>query len=68
MRRLHDYLDYYIIRAVCTDGTVFDGRPINVDYADENESGEDEIAIETDSGRIYGLKESEIARIEIVKE
>jgi len=68
MRKLHDYLDYYLIRAVCTDGVAFEGRPINVDYADENESGEDEIAIETESGRIIGLRESEIAYIEVIKE
>ncbi len=68
MRRLHDWLDYSSIRAVCIDGKVVEGCPIVVNYADENESGEDEIAIETASGRIIGLKESEIARIEVIRE
>jgi len=67
MIKLHDYLDYFLIRAVCTEGVTFEGRPINVDYADENESGEDEIANETLSSGIVGLKESEIAQIEAIK-
>lgn len=68
MKRLYDYLNYYIIRVICTDGVAFESRPINVDYADENESGEDEIAIETRPGYIVGLRESEISHIEVVKE
>lgn len=41
-----------MIRAVCTDGTAFDGVPITIDYADETDSGEDEIAIEMKNGSI----------------
>ena len=68
MKRLHDYLDFHIIRAILKNGHTYTGRPIVVNYAEDNESGEDEIAIETRPGRIVGLRESEIARIEIVEE
>ena len=53
---------------ICRSGRCFTGSPISVEYSDESESGEDEINIETKSGCIVGLKESEIAYIKILEE
>ena len=66
-KRLHDWLDYNRIKITCTDGDIFEGLPINVDYADETESGEDEICIETDKNNFVGIKESEIKQIDIIE-
>ena len=68
MKRLHEYLDFYLICAICKDGSKIEGRPICMDYADYTESGENEIDIETQAGQIIGLRESEIARIEVIQE
>ena len=67
--KLYDYLDYHKVRVICTNGEELEGRPINIFYADENESGEDELAVETGNPhRFIGFRESEIARIEVLEE
>ncbi len=66
-KRLHDWLDYDRIKIVCINGKTFEGLPINVDYADESESGEDEICINTDDGRFIGIRKSRIKQIDIVE-
>lgn len=65
---LEDYLDFNLIRVFCANGKEYEGWPIVVNDAEDNESGEDELAIETKPGHIVGLRESEIARIDVVKE
>ena len=65
MKRLHDFLDYKKIRIVTKDGRVEEGFTVNVDYAEDNLSGEDEITIENREG-LFGFIESEIESIEIL--
>ena len=67
MRKLHDYLDYKILRIVTDDGEVYEGFTVNVDYAEDNASGEDELVIETKDGRFIGFAESKIKSVDIVK-
>lgn len=57
-----------MIRIICSDGDVLEGWPIYVEYADESDSGEDELDLEIRPGHIIGLRESEISHIEIIKE
>lgn len=69
MKRLDEYLDYEKLRIITIDDKEYIGRPISVDYADETESGEDEIDLENPSGVDYkfiGFRQSEIKDIEIV--
>ena len=65
MKRLHDFLDYKKIRIVTKDGRDEEGFTVNVDYAEDNLSGEDEITIENREG-LFGFIESEIESIEIL--
>ena len=67
MNKLHDYLDFKQVRIICTNGEEFVGTPIVVNYADETESGEEELTIE--NGELYappfvGFPESKIQSIE----
>ena len=68
MKRLHDYLDESWIRVTCKNGHVYEGRPISVEYADETETGEEEITIENEKMEwpIIGFALSEIASIEVI--
>ena len=66
MKRLHDYLDYDIIRVKTKDGNSVTGRPISVLYADESPSGKDELNVENTEG-IAGFTEKEIENVEIVR-
>lgn len=53
------------VRVTCTTGEIFEGSVIDIVDSDEDEDmTEDELAIETRDGTIYGLKQSEIASIE----
>ncbi len=67
MNRLHDYLDYHLVKIILKNGEQHIGTPIVVDYADESNSGEDEIVIENEI-HIIGFSESEIESIEILDE
>jgi len=53
-------IDYDYVKIKLKDGDTITGCPICLEYADETDSGEDEIDIETEEGGIFGIKESEI--------
>ncbi len=53
------------MRIITKNGQECIGVPINVDYAEDNPSGEDELVIENDT--LHGFAESEIESIEIVE-
>ncbi len=55
------------VKITAVDDQVFIGTVINIEYADESESGENVVDIETDHG-IFGILESEIKEIGHVKE
>lgn len=56
------------VRVVCTTGETFEGNVIDMVDSDEDEDmTEDELAVETRDGTIYGLKQSEIASIEKIQ-
>lgn len=65
--RLHDYLDYDWIIMTSIDGEIYEGCPIDVDYADESGSGQDELDIRTEKGTYIGLPEGKIRSIVIVR-
>lgn len=53
------------VRITCTTGEVFKGNIIDISDAEEMyDAAEDELALETSAGKIYGLKQSEIKKIE----
>ena len=59
----------YMIKIVTNDGLIFTGYVADVVDKNEDEDGtEDYIDIDLDDGKIVGFYESEIARIEDVKE
>lgn len=58
----YEYKDNVII--ITDDDQKFVGTVINIEYADESESGENVVDIETDHG-IFGLLESEIVEMKI---
>lgn len=43
-----------------TDDAIFEGTPINIDYAEDTGESEDAICIETNDERIISIKESQI--------
>ena len=68
--RLHDFLGCEWIRVNTLDGKAYEGFPVNVEYADESESGEDEITLESeewDGPLFLGIQESDIESIEIIR-
>ena len=67
MMKLDEYLDYKKIKINLTTKESFEGFTVNVDYAEDNQSGEDEIVIQQGESLI-GFKESEIESIEIFDE
>ena len=67
MMKLDEYLDYKKIKINLTTKESFEGFTVNVDYAEDNQSGEDEIVIQQGESLI-GFKESEIESIEILDE
>ena len=60
---------YKRVRVVDIDGKVYEGEVIDVGRADDNDSGEDSIGIEThpDIRSGYDLDRSEIVSIEIIE-
>lgn len=66
MKKLHDYLDYDSVIMILKNGETYRGCPIDVVYADESKSGEDEIDIKTVEGIYIGAVESDIQSIEII--
>ena len=66
MKRLHDYLEYDLINVITTDGNIFEGVPVDVNYADESESGEDEIIIFVEDGKGYCFSQHEIKEISVM--
>lgn len=63
---LNEYLDYNLIKIKSKEPREFIGVPIVVNYADETESGENEIVVENDE-EIREFRESIIMAIEILK-
>jgi hypothetical protein len=66
MKKIHDYLDFDLIKVEKKDGAIVVGTPISVLYADESPSGKDELNIENAEG-ITGLTEKEIKSVEVLK-
>ena len=67
--RLHDYLGCKWIRVNTVDGKSFEGYPVDVVYADESDSGEDEITLENrewNGPQFLGIEESDIDSIQIM--
>ena len=62
-------LAFKYVRVVDIDGKVYEGEVIDVGRADDNDSGEDSIGIETrpDIRFGYDLDRSEIVSIEIIE-
>ena len=70
MKKLDEYLDYDKVKIILNDDKEYIGRPISVDYADETESGEDEIDLENPTGcdnKYVGFAQSEIKNIEVIE-
>ena len=65
MNSLHDYLDFDELSITTTDGRVFIGAPICVNYSDDTGLSSDEIVIEKDN--VISLTEEEIETIEVLK-
>ncbi len=65
LKTLHQMLDYDYIRIKFSMGDQIEGSTVCVNYADETQSGENEICIETDDRRIVTLRQSEIMSWEI---
>lgn len=66
MKRLCDYLDSDLIRIKLKNGKSYRGVPIDVNYADESEDGEDHITIEEANGqmKLHTFSKREIRDIE----
>lgn len=58
--------NYQKVRLTYKDGDVFAGRIIEISPAEDEEQGEDCVALELSDGRIIGFYESEIKSIEVI--
>ena len=68
MKKLQDYLDCKSININTKMGDSYNGSPVNVDYAEDNDCNEDMITIETSDNGFFAFAESEIESIEILGE
>jgi hypothetical protein len=65
MKKLCDYLDNDLIQVSLYNGSSYKGVPIDVNYADESENGEDQITIEEPDSKtkLHTFTQSEIKNI-----
>jgi antitoxin component of RelBE/YafQ-DinJ toxin-antitoxin module len=65
MKKLCDYLDSDLIQIFLNNESSYTGIPIDVNYADESENGEDQITIEDPdiSMRFHTFSQNEIKDI-----
>lgn len=67
MINLWDYVNSRKVKIIDIDGNIFEGSVVCVTDSEENETDEDDIAIQIDEYTIVGFYQSEIRSIENVK-
>lgn len=67
MKKCNQIIDMKRVLITIDDGDMIEGKPINIDYADDTGRSEDAICIETDSGIIVAIDENAIKSYQEIK-
>lgn len=60
--KCREIIDYRFVKVELMDGTIIEGCPISLEYADETERGIDNIGIQVDDKTVIGIWEDEIKK------